>query len=42
MPFGELFVINFMYELFAYCTSIVFRNSEGRIIHGRNLDYEMA
>mmetsp|Transcript_30555 Transcript_30555/g.29991 ORF Transcript_30555/g.29991 Transcript_30555/m.29991 type:complete len:84 (-) Transcript_30555:560-811(-) len=32
--------LNYIYELQAYCTSIVARQADGTIIHGRNLDFE--
>ena len=39
----RLFFINFMYEFstFKACTAIMLRNDEGKILHGRNLDFEM-
>lgn len=42
-PFDKLFFMNFFYEFstFKACTGIVLRNSEGKIMHGRNLDFEM-
>jgi beta subunit of N-acylethanolamine-hydrolyzing acid amidase/Linear amide C-N hydrolases, choloylglycine hydrolase family len=36
---GGVFLMNHLYEIFAFCTSIVSQNSSGYIIHGRNLDY---
>ncbi len=36
---GEVFVANFVYELLALCTSIVARDSAGRVVLGRNLDF---
>jgi N-acylethanolamine-hydrolysing acid amidase len=39
MPAGDVFILNLLYELTAFCTSIVAQDSSGRIIHGRNLDY---
>lgn len=43
LPFDKLFFLNFMYEFstFKACTGILIRNSEGRVMHGRNLDFEM-
>jgi hypothetical protein len=35
-------ILNFMYELHAFCTSIVAKTPDGSIIHGRNLDYPYA
>jgi len=37
---GDVFWINMMYELKTYCTSIVYEDKKGNIIHGRNLDYD--
>lgn len=31
--------LNFMYDLFAHCTSVILRMNDGTVIHGRNLDY---
>lgn len=36
---GELWVMNMMYELEGYCTSIVAKGANGTIWHGRNLDF---
>jgi hypothetical protein len=38
-----MFFLNFMYEYstFKACTGILVRTSEGKILHGRNLDFEM-
>ena len=35
----EVFLLNYMYEMFAACTSIVYENSNGEIVLGHNLDY---
>lgn len=42
-PFEKIFFLNFMYEYstFKACTGILIRNSEGKVLHGRNLDFEM-
>jgi len=40
--FGFVFFLNFMYETQAYCTSIITQDSDGLIIHGRNLDYDFT
>lgn len=37
---GELTLLNFMYEVTVFCTSIVAKDNNGRIIHGRNMDYD--
>ena len=39
MQYSEIFLMNFMYETFAGCTSIVFENSDGDLVLGHNLDY---
>lgn len=39
MKYSEIFLMNFMYETFAGCTSIVFENSNGDLFLGHNLDY---
>ena len=42
-PFDKLFFINFMYEYSTIkaCTGVLVRTDEGKIIHGRNLDFDM-
>jgi hypothetical protein len=42
-PFEKIFFFNFMYEFstFAACTGFLVRNSDGVVMHGRNLDFEM-
>jgi len=39
---GRLVIMNLVYELTAYCTSIVAQNANSSIFHGRNLDYNFA
>jgi len=39
LTFGEVFLMNFIYEILASCTSIISIDNEGNILHGRNLDY---
>lgn len=39
MTVGRLMMMNIIYELTAFCTSIVGQNTNGSIFHGRNLDY---
>ena len=39
IPIPELVLINLLYEITAFCTSIVAENNTGQILHGRNLDY---
>mmetsp|Transcript_34478 Transcript_34478/g.31166 ORF Transcript_34478/g.31166 Transcript_34478/m.31166 type:complete len:130 (-) Transcript_34478:942-1331(-) len=40
LPPSDIFWINMIYELKTYCTSIVYEDKDGKIIHGRNLDYD--
>lgn len=42
-PFEKIFVLNFMYEFSTIkaCSGIIVRTAEGKIIHGRNLDFNM-
>jgi acid ceramidase/N-acylethanolamine-hydrolysing acid amidase len=42
-PFDKMFFINFMYEYstFKACSAILVCNSAGKVLHGRNLDFEM-
>ena len=42
-PFEKLFFLNFLYEYstFKACTALLVRNSAGKVLHGRNLDFEM-
>lgn len=41
-PFGEIFFLNFMYEFSTIkaCSTILVK-SAGKVLHGRNLDFEM-
>lgn len=41
--FDKIFFLNFFYEFstFKACTGLLVRNSEGKVMHGRNLDFEM-
>jgi penicillin V acylase-like amidase (Ntn superfamily) len=43
LPFDKLFFLNFMYEYstFKACTSILVMNDKGKVVHGRNMDFEM-
>ncbi|KAL7836680.1 hypothetical protein AOLI_G00279640 [Acnodon oligacanthus] len=36
---SDIVLLNFAYEVSAFCTSIVAQNTKGNIYHGRNLDY---
>ncbi|CAI4232321.1 unnamed protein product [Auanema sp. JU1783] len=52
LPLGEVVGLNILYDITAFdrkhilsglgCTSIVAQDKDGKIIHGRNLDYEMG
>lgn len=39
---AETILLNILYDLSAYCTSIVAQDKKGNIFHGRNLDYEFS
>ena len=41
--FGKIFFLNWMYEFSTVkaCSSIIVRDSLGKVMHGRNLDFEM-
>ncbi|XP_077987045.1 N-acylethanolamine-hydrolyzing acid amidase-like [Glandiceps talaboti] len=39
---GELVGLNILYDISAFCTSIVAQDSNGYIWHGRNLDYQFV
>lgn len=36
---SDIIVLNFAYEISAFCTSIVAQDTSGHVYHGRNLDY---
>ncbi|MFT7796924.1 N-acylethanolamine-hydrolyzing acid amidase [Arapaima gigas] len=36
---SDIILLNFAYEMSAFCTSIVAQDTRGQIYHGRNLDY---
>ncbi|TSM85972.1 Solute carrier family 13 member 2 [Bagarius yarrelli] len=36
---SDILLLNFAYEVSAFCTSIVAQDTRGKIYHGRNLDY---
>ena len=38
---GKVLLINSLYELESWCTSIIVRMENGTIIHSRNLDFDM-
>ncbi|UJR08334.1 hypothetical protein I4U23_012605 [Adineta vaga] len=41
MPVADIVLINFVYELRTFCTSLLVRTLNGTIIHGRNLDFDL-
>lgn len=41
MPLADIVLINLVYELRTYCTSLLVRTSNGTILHGRNLDFDL-
>lgn len=41
ISYTNLFTMNFIYELWSACTSAIIRNTNGQIIHARNLDYAL-
>ncbi|XP_059185633.1 N-acylethanolamine-hydrolyzing acid amidase-like [Centropristis striata] len=36
---ADVIILNFAYEISAFCTSIVAQDTKGHVYHGRNLDY---
>ena len=38
VPVGELFLFNLSYDITARCTSVVAQATNGKVLHGRNLD----
>jgi len=41
MPLADIVLINLVYELRTYCTSLLVRTLNNTIIHGRNLDFDL-
>jgi hypothetical protein len=41
MPLADIVLINLVYELRTYCTSLLVRTLNGTILHGRNLDFNL-
>jgi len=39
LPVADIFVYNIAYEIEGACTSLVAQDDQGRLIHGRNLDF---
>ena len=41
MPLADIVLINLVYELRTYCTSVLVRTPNNTILHGRNLDFDL-
>ena len=39
LPLGDVVMYNIFYEIFTVCTSIVSQDSNGHMLHARNLDF---
>lgn len=39
---GDVVLINLIYDLTAFCTGVLAVDSNGQILHGRNLDYNLS
>lgn len=39
IPLGEVVLFNIFYEVFTVCTSVVAEDSNGNLVHGRNMDF---
>uniref|UniRef100_A0A8C5L559 Acid ceramidase n=2 Tax=Jaculus jaculus TaxID=51337 RepID=A0A8C5L559_JACJA len=39
VPLGEIISFNIFYELFTMCTSIITEDTQGHLLHGRNMDF---
>ena len=39
---NKAIVLNMVYELGAWCTSVILKLADGTIVHSRNLDYNHA
>lgn len=42
LSLADTILINIMYDLTAFCTSIVAQDKQGNIVHSRNLDYSLS
>ncbi|XP_070568770.1 N-acylethanolamine-hydrolyzing acid amidase-like [Ptychodera flava] len=42
MNVGDVVMLNLLYDMSAFCTSIVAQDTHGQIWHGRNLDYRFT
>jgi len=41
-PTWEVVMANYAYEMSAFCTSIIVKQTNGTLLHGRNLDFSFA
>ncbi|KAF7663910.1 hypothetical protein LDENG_00195880 [Lucifuga dentata] len=39
VPLGEVTLFNIFYEVFTVCTSVIAEDANGKLFHGRNLDF---
>lgn len=39
LPASEVTLYNIFYEVFTFCTSIIVQDTQGKLYHGRNLDF---
>jgi len=42
VPFSDLFVLNFLYEIAAACSGILVEDKDGYVLMGRNLDFGLS
>jgi hypothetical protein len=40
--FVDLLILNYVYDVYCACTSIVAQQTDGTVLHGRNLDFAFA
>lgn len=41
MPIADILLVNLVYELRSFCTSLLVHTINGTILHGRNLDFDL-
>lgn len=42
LSFSDTILLNILYDVTAFCTSIVAQDKDGSVFHGRNLDYSFT
>lgn len=42
IPYNECLVLNYIYEFYSSCTSVVAKTQDGHLLFARNLDYDFA